>query len=132
MTTYPSRTVSVSIERGWRDVYGFLAVPSNFAPWAAGLGAGLQQQGDEWIARGPDGPIRIRFTPHNELGVLDHRVTAASGAETLNPMRVMANGSGSEVVFTLFCPPGMSATAFDADAAAVARDLQALKALLEG
>ena len=132
MTTYPSRTVSVSIERGWREVYGFLAVPSNFAPWAAGLGAGLEPQGDEWTARGPDGPIRIRFTPPNELGVLDHRVTAASGAETLNPMRVMANGTGSEVAFTLFCPSGMSAAAFDADAAAVARDLQALKALLEG
>jgi len=79
-----------------------------------------------------DGPIRIRFTPPNELGVLDHRVIAASGAETLNPMRVMANGTGSEVAFTLFRPPGMSAVAFDADAAAVARDLQALKALLEG
>jgi len=30
MTTYPSRTVSVSIDRGWREVYAFLAVPSNF------------------------------------------------------------------------------------------------------
>jgi hypothetical protein len=132
VTIYPSRTVSVSIDRGWHEVYAFLAVPSNFAPWAAGLGAGLERQGDEWAARGPDGPIRIRFTPHNELGVLDHRVIAASGAETLNPMRVMANGTGSEVAFTLFCPRGMSAAAFDADAAAVARDLQALKALLEG
>ena len=132
MTTYPSRTVSVSIDRDWREVYAFLAVPSNFAPWAAGLGAGLEPQGDQWIAQGPDGPIRIRFTPHNELGVLDHRVTAASGAETLNPMRVMANGSGSEVAFTLFRPPDMGAATFDADAAAVARDLQALKALLEG
>ena len=132
MTTYPSRTVSVSIDRGWREVYEFLAVPSNFAPWAAGLGAGLERHGDEWTARGPAGPIRIRFTPRNELGVLDHLVTAASGVGTLNPMRVMANGTGSEVAFTLFRPPGMSATAFDADAAAVARDLQALKALLEG
>jgi hypothetical protein len=132
MTIHPSRTVSVSIDRGWREVYAFLAVPANFAPWAAGLGAGLEQRGDEWVARGPDGPIRIRFTPPNELGVLDHRVIAASGAETLNPMRVMANGTGSEVAFTLFRPPGMSAAAFDADAAAVARDLQTLKALLEG
>ena len=131
MTTHKCRTVSVSIDRDWREVYGFLADPASFAKWASGLGSDLERSGDTWTARGPEGPISIRFTPLNEFGVLDHVVIAASGAQVHNPMRVIANGTGSEVAFTLFRRPGMSAAQFAADADWVGRDLQALKALLE-
>jgi hypothetical protein len=46
-------------------------------------------------------------------------------------MRVVANGSGSEVLFTLFQLPGMSEEAFVADAGMVERDLRGLKSRLE-
>ena len=46
-------------------------------------------------------------------------------------MRIVANGTGCEVTFTLFRQPGMSAEQFAADAEWVSRDLAALKALLE-
>jgi hypothetical protein len=46
-------------------------------------------------------------------------------------MRVVANGSGSEVLFTLFHSPGMSEEAFAADAGMVERDLRGLKSRLE-
>ena len=48
-----------------------------------------------------------------------------------NPLRVMVNGAGCEVVFTLRRRPGMSEEDFDRDANAVARDLATLKALVE-
>jgi hypothetical protein len=48
-----------------------------------------------------------------------------------NPMRVVANGDGAEVVFTLFQRDGMSDDEMARDAAMVSRDLAALKALLE-
>ena len=131
MTTHECRTVSVSIDRDWREVYDFLADPASFPKWASGLGSDLERSGDTWTARGPDGPISIRFAPPNEFGVLDHVVIAASGVQVHNPMRVMANGTGSEVAFTLFRRPGVSAAQFAADADWVGRDLQALKALME-
>jgi hypothetical protein len=46
-------------------------------------------------------------------------------------MRIVPNGTGAEVMFTLLRTPGMSDTVFAADAAAVERDLKALKKLLE-
>jgi len=46
-------------------------------------------------------------------------------------MRVVANGAGSEVSFTLFELPGMTAAKFDEDACMVERDLRALKKVLE-
>jgi hypothetical protein len=48
-----------------------------------------------------------------------------------NPMRAVANGSGSEVVFTLYRRPEMSEAEFARDADWVASDLARLKALLE-
>jgi hypothetical protein len=46
-------------------------------------------------------------------------------------MRVVTNGTGSEVLFTMFQLPGMSDHQFAEDVAMVARDLQSLKVVLE-
>jgi len=131
MTTYESRVISVTIDGDWREVYDFGSIPENFPRWAAGLGRRFEKSGDEWTAEDPDGrPIRIRFTPPNEFGVLDHAVFV-DGSEIRNAMRVVPNGTGAEVAFTVLRMPGTTDAAFAADAAAVERDLKALKALLE-
>jgi hypothetical protein len=44
---------------------------------------------------------------------------------------VLPNGAGSEIVFTLFRRPGVSAAQFAQDAEAVEKDLHTLKRLLE-
>jgi hypothetical protein len=132
MAIHQSRTITVSIDRDWREVYDFASVPQNFPRWAAGLGTRFEKSGEEWTAEDPDGrPIRIRFTLPNAFGVLDHVVTAVDGAATRNAMRVVANATGAEVMFTLLRTPEMTDEIFAEDAAAVERDLAALKALLE-
>ncbi|MFI0845480.1 SRPBCC family protein [Mesorhizobium sp. IMUNJ 23232] len=131
MTIHQSRIITVSIDRDWREVYDFASIPENFQRWAAGLGRRFEKSGEDWIAEDPDGkPIRIRFSKPNEFGVLDHTVSAG-GRETRNAMRVVPNGSGAEVMFTLLRAPEMTDEIFAADGAAVQRDLHALKALLE-
>jgi hypothetical protein len=84
------------------------------------------------VAWSPLGKVKIRFADQNAFGVLDHDVTLPSGVTVHNPMRVIPNDRGSEVVFTLFRRPGVSEAKFAEDARWVARDLRALKALLEG
>ena len=69
------------------------------------------------------GPMRVMFSEPNRFGVLDHAVIPDSGAPMHNPMRALANGSGSEVVFTLFRRPEMSDDDF-------ARDADALETLI--
>jgi hypothetical protein len=80
----------------------------------------------------PDGPATVRFVATNEWGVLDHVVSPAPGVEVRVPMRVVPNGAGSEVLFTLFQPPAMSEEKFAEDLRWVERDLGTLKRLLEG
>ncbi|MEX2617273.1 MAG: hypothetical protein WD767_14350 [Alphaproteobacteria bacterium] len=78
------------------------------------------------------GQMTVRFTAPNDHGIADHTLIPAQGAAMYNPLRVVRNGAGCEVTFTLFQRSGMNDAEFDRDAAWVARDLAALKALLEG
>lgn len=131
MPVMEARIIHIGIERDWRDVYAFAAKPENMPLWASGLAAGLEPDGDEWVAHGALGNVRVRFTPRNDLGVLDHLVTLEAGVQVHNAMRVVPNGSGAEVMFTLLRQPGMSKEQFDSDAEWVQKDLNALKAQLE-
>jgi len=73
----------------------------------------------------------VRFSEPNDLGVLDHWVALQSGVEIYVPLRIIANGSGCELVLTIFRRPGATDEQFAADADWVMRDLQAAKKLLE-
>jgi hypothetical protein len=133
MQVFPeARHVGVTIRRSPADVHAFAADPRNLPRWAKGLSGSIREAGGEWIAESPMGTVRIRFAPRNDLGVLDHDVTLASGESFHNPMRVLANGEGSEVVFTLYRRPGVTDEAFAADERAIAADLATLRWLLEG
>ncbi|WII72497.1 hypothetical protein QJS83_01265 [Bdellovibrio sp. 22V] len=130
--TFPAKNISVSISRSPRDVYEFTANPYNLPKWAAGLSGGTINKVDEdWVADSPMGKVKIRFAEKNTFGVLDHDVTISSGKTFHNPMRVLKNKDGSEVVFTLYRQPEMSDADFDKDAAQVLKDLKTLKGLLE-
>ncbi|MCO4318679.1 SRPBCC family protein [Phyllobacterium sp. 21LDTY02-6] len=128
---HEARTLQISIQRNWKDVYDYACVPDNLPEWASGLTSGLQKLGDEWLADGPAGKLRLRFVPPNDLGVLDHWVRTETGEEVYIPLRVVANGECSELSFTLFRLPGMDDEKFTADAAWVMRDLRKLKDILE-
>lgn len=125
------RTLSVSIDRPPRQVYAYVRTAENLPHWASGLGKSVRKSGAGWILESESGPLGLHFVADNDLGVLDHVVTLAPGVEVLNPMRVVPNGSGSEVSFTLFELPGMTADQLEKDAATVERDLQMLKRVLE-
>ena len=132
MPVVPVRHISISIERVYAEVYRFLSEPANFSKWASGLGKSFGQMSEyEWVAETPLGPMIIRFSPPNEFGVLDHTLVPDSGPPMYNPMRVIRNGDGAEVVFSLFQRAGMSDEEVARDAAWVAKDLAALKELLE-
>ena len=129
--THQVRHVSVSINRPPHEVYSFASDPENLPKWATGLGGSMGQVQGEWIADSPMGQIKIKFAEKNTFGVLDHEVELESGVRINNPMRVIANGEGSEIVFTLIRQPEMTDEKFEEDARWVEQDLNILKGLLE-
>jgi hypothetical protein len=106
MPTYPSRTLSVSIDRPWQEVYAYAADPRNMHHWAAGLGTDFAPDGDGWAFHDPGGNrIRLTFTPSNIYGVLDHDVFTPAGV-VHSAMRVLPNGDGAEVTFLAVAAAG--------------------------
>src|ERR1700682_2358972 len=99
--------------------------------WAAGLGRSIGKIDGRWIVETAEGPATVEFTPKNPFGVLDHTVMLPSGLRVFVPLRVIQNGAGSEVLFTLFQLTGMSDAKFAEDARLVEKDLATLKRLIE-
>lgn len=124
-----ARTLAVSIGCAPDQVYDFASDPRNLPRWSIFRSA--TRSGDQWVMDTPDGPVALRFVEANELGVLDHYVKLGSGVEIYVPMRVVPNGEGSEVLFTLLQTLDMSDEEFAEDAKQVERDLATLKAVLE-
>lgn len=129
--TVESRTITVRIDRPFGKVYEFLVNPTNWNQWAFGLGKNIRRSKDGWIADSDGGKANVRFTSRNSFGVLDHTVIRPSGQRVYVPLRLIVNGSGCELQFTLFREPKMSDEQFASDAGFVQRDLDGLKKLLE-
>jgi hypothetical protein len=124
--------VSTTVDRPAGDVYGYASNPLNLSTWAAGLAhRDVELVDGQWVVDSPMGRVVVAFAPSNDFGVLDHDVTLPAGETVHNPMRVIPNGDGCDVVFTVHRRPGMTATDFAADIDAVTADLAALRALME-
>ena len=128
---FTTRTLSVSIDCPPDQVYGFVSNPENLPRWATAFCRSIRRADSGWIVEMPQGQVNVRFVPRNTMGVMDHFVTPAPGVEIYVPMRIVANGSGSEVIFTLFRMPGMTDEEFTTDAGMVERDLATLKKVME-
>jgi len=128
--SWPARHISRFIERKPAEVCAFLADYRNLPTWAAGLSAGVSEENGVLLSESPMGRVQVRFADGAELGIFDHDVTLPNGKTFHNPLRVLKNDAGSEVVFTLYRLAGVSDEAYEHDAALVAADLDRLAAVL--
>ncbi|MBB5867755.1 hypothetical protein F4553_001134 [Allocatelliglobosispora scoriae] len=124
--------ITVAIDRSAGAVYAYASDPAHLPTWASGLAdTPLTPHDGRWTANSPMGEVVIDFAPHNDFGILDHDVTLPSGEVVYNPMRVLADGGTCEVVFTVRQRQGVSDEEFGQDLAAVRRDLETLRDILE-
>src|SRR3954452_16870971 len=125
--------VGTTIDRAAGDVYEYAARTTNLSKWAAGL-AHRPVEGIDGrrVVDSPLGRVVVAFTPANEYGILDHDLTLPSGHTVTNPLRVIANGDGCDVVFSVRRQPGMSDADFAADVESVTEDLATLRSIMEG
>ena len=126
-----SDTASITIQAHPASVLAILAEPAALPRWAIGFAKSVAKTEHGWeVELASGGRVPIRYVVDHELGVVDFHMEPASGVETVAHARVLANGAGSEVVFTQFQgdqPEGV----FDAQAQAVRHELIVLKALAE-
>ena len=129
-STREARTVSVTIGRPPKTVYDYLADPARIPEWS--FVDSIEPAGDgRWTAAIGDQTVTMVFAPPNGFGVLDQDVELSPGQWLHVPMRVVPNGSGSEVVFVSFRQSQYTDDDYDADIATVREDLARVKAILE-
>lgn len=129
--SYPARHISQTISCDPLSVAKFAGSPKNLPRWAAGLSSGIRNESGKWITDSPMGTVEVRFTGDVSLGILDHDVCLPDGQVVHNPLRVLRNGEGSEVVFTLYRLPETSDDEFERDATLIRADLLRLRDILE-
>ncbi|MFF4249531.1 SRPBCC family protein [Streptomyces sp. NPDC001822] len=123
--------LTVHIDRPAGEVYAYASDPSHLPAWASGLAGSVERSGGQWVADSPMGRVVVAFAPRNDFGVLDHDVTLPSGETVHNPVRVIADTTGCDVVFTLRRRPETTDDDFRRDAETVTGDLEALKRVVE-
>ena len=129
--TFEVKHVTVSSARSPDEVYRFARDIPRWPDWAHGIGTSVRPDGDDWIATGPLGEVKVHFAEPNPYRVLDHDVTPPDGRRFHNAFRVVPNGTGSEAVFSVFRQAGATDQAFREDWQAVEKDLYTLKKLIE-
>jgi len=127
----PAHTLSVSIARSPGEVYAFISDAMNLPRWATAFCLAVRPAGDHHVITTPAGEMTVQFAAPNDFGVADHIVRPAPDVEVRVPLRVIPNETGSEVLFTLFQTPDISARRLAEDRGMVERDLATLKRVLE-
>jgi hypothetical protein len=126
-----SKTINISIKSDPKTVYEFISNLENLPKWAPSTFPSIKEVNGEWLVDTPHGPNKVMLTEKNNFGILDHSVKLVSGVEVYVPMRVLKNGTGSEVLLTIFQTSEMTDEAFIQDIKMVERDLNHLKTIIE-
>ncbi len=130
---FPSRTISLAIDRPCPDVYAFLSDPGSLVLWTGGLiHAPLLPAGNAvWTTRYEGKSVSIRFTPPNDFGVLDIHLSGPDIAERYYRVRVFPNGEGTELCCTVLQRPDEDDAHFASECEWLRVDLKVLKSYLE-
>lgn len=130
---YNSRTIAISIARPVDEVFSFLIEPLNLPKWAfVGYATMRHLQGSDWEVETSIGRRILRLARWNRHGILDHYAMLNPGDEPLPiPMRVVANGEGTELLYTSYQRPGISDAEWQSTLEWITTDLMTLKSLLE-
>ncbi len=136
MTTLTTETLRITIDAPYDEVTTYLAEPASAHEWATEFFAGplSKGSGEEWVAQVPmmGGEVRYRQEIDLERGVIDLYL-APRGVEFGPPLpvRIVPNGDGADVLWTLTRFPGVPDEQWRASLQSMQRELDNLKRTLE-
>jgi hypothetical protein len=132
-TMLDSETFAYAIARPLDEVCDFLLEPSNYGKWAFVHDAAMRHlHGRDWAVETTVGPRIVRFAAPNAFGVFDLGLMRAEDG-LVHPAGVwaIANGAGTELIYTNFRWPGMSDLEWESAKSWITADYLALQSLLE-
>ncbi len=101
---YTSDTFFMSIKAAPAGVFDFLANVNNWPLFSIFAQSVSRIDDTHWIVHSPHGNVEVVTAFDKEHGILDHYIRPAESSEDflLIPYRVVPNGSGAELMITIF------------------------------
>ena len=132
----PTQTLAVDIAAPFAKVVAELAEPMSHPSWATEFfqGPAEEAEGGQVRVNVPrlGGPCRMRIDAMPNFGIVD--IYIASGEDAYGkpiPVRVIENGDGTTVLWTLSQFPSMPDDMFTSGCASMQKELTTLKSKLE-
>jgi Polyketide cyclase / dehydrase and lipid transport len=124
-----AETRSITIQAPPEDVLRFVADPFNLARWAPGFAPSVHERDERWFIVGDFGEREIVVTASVECGTFD--LWLASDPRRGIRTRVIANGDGSEYLFTLLSDDEIEPEALADQLRVVEQELAAVRRLVQ-
>ena len=124
-------TASTYIVADRAEVFDYVRVPENQPRWAKNFVRSTNAiGGGRYVMETPAGPMTYRVEADPNRGTVDFIFDGAQG-ENILPARVVPQGNGSIVTFTITRTPNMDDRAWEAGMRGMDDELAELKRLLE-
>jgi len=125
-----AETRSIRIAADPREVLRFVADPVNLPRWAPGFAPEVREREGRWFVAGDRGEFEIVIVTSDELGTFD--LWPAANPRRGIRTRVIANGDGSEYVFTVLLEDDVDDAARARQIDVVEQELRTVRELLGG
>jgi hypothetical protein len=119
-----AQTRSIAIDATPSSVHEFMSAPGNIPRWAPKFATEVHRDGERWIATSARGDAEIVVDSHPSARTVD--ILSAADRTRGAFARVLPNGSGCEVLFTLFFAADASAEAIATQMTIVDEELAAI------
>lgn len=120
-----AETRSISIPAAPGIVHGYVSDAGNLPRWAPAFAAEVRRCGEHWTVTRGEIEFDVAVLADRERGTID--VVSAADPSRGAYLRVLPNGEGSELLFTLFFARGTPRHAIDGQMATVDAELAAVR-----
>jgi hypothetical protein len=128
-TNKRAETRSISIAAPSSTVYEYLADASKVPAWAPAFAPRIRPHGADWIVTAPDREFTVSVLARQSAGTVD--IVSAEDHTRGLFARVLPNGQGSELLFTLFFPQDASEEAIKTQIATLNTELSVVRETCE-
>jgi hypothetical protein len=128
-TILRSETRTISIAATPAAVVDVVREPTTLPTWAPDFARAIRPDGDRWLVDNGAAEVSVRFRVSADHGAVD--LVTADDPRRGAFLRVLPNGDGSELLFTLFFPAGTPEPAVVAQMETVEGELATIRTLAE-
>lgn len=107
-----AKTLTASLPQDAQALFAWIAEPDNLSRWHSSFCRSVRKAGGALVVESPRGAIPTRFIRNDHSLVLDILAEVTEGIELAHAIRVLRSGEGSEVIWTLVKPDGISDSVF--------------------